>query len=61
MSTVTAPLPAPAPALRPAALASTDHKRVALVASALALAFFIAGGVLALIMRTQLAADGGVA
>ena len=60
MSTVTAPLPAPAPALRPAALASTDHKRVALVASALALAFFIAGGVLALIMRTQLAADGGV-
>jgi cytochrome c oxidase subunit 1 len=40
--------------------ASTDHKRVALNAGAVAFGFFIAGGVLALIMRSQLAADGGV-
>ena len=39
---------------------STDHKRVAARAGALAFVFFIAGGVLALVMRTQLAADGGV-
>ncbi len=42
------------------ALASTDHKRVAAHAAAVAFAFFLAGGVLALIMRSQLAADGGV-
>jgi cytochrome c oxidase subunit I len=41
-------------------LASTDHKRVAAHALAVAFAFFIAGGVLALIMRGQLAADGGL-
>jgi cytochrome c oxidase subunit 1 len=41
-------------------LASTDHKRIALAAGGLALVFFLAGGVLALVMRTQLAADGGV-
>ena len=56
MSTVA--IPAAAAPLR--ALASTDHKRVALGAGAVAFAFFIAGGVLALLMRTQLAADGGV-
>jgi cytochrome c oxidase subunit 1 len=42
------------------AIASTDHKRVALNITVVSLAFFLAGGVLALIMRTQLAADGGV-
>jgi cytochrome c oxidase subunit 1 len=42
------------------ALASTDHKRVAAHAVAVSFAFFLAGGVLALIMRSQLAADGGV-
>ena len=41
-------------------LASTDHKRIALNLGVVAFVFFIAGGVLALIMRTQLAADGGV-
>jgi cytochrome c oxidase subunit 1 len=41
-------------------LASTEHKRIALSAGAVAFLFFIAGGVLALIMRSQLAADGGV-
>jgi cytochrome c oxidase subunit 1 len=41
-------------------LASTDHKRVAIHAGALAFVFFLAGGVLALVMRTQLATDGGV-
>jgi len=56
LSTVT--LPARAAPLR--ALASTDHKRVAVGAGAVAFAFFIAGGVLALVMRSQLAADGGV-
>jgi cytochrome c oxidase subunit 1 len=41
-------------------LASSDHKRVALHAGIVAFVFFIAGGVLALVMRSQLAADGGV-
>ncbi len=48
---------------RPASLrtlASTDHKRIAIVAAGLSLVWFVAGGVLALIMRSQLAADGGV-
>ena len=52
-----------APAVRAASLrswTSTDHKRVALNIGVVAFAFFIAGGVLALVMRTQLAADGGV-
>jgi cytochrome c oxidase subunit I len=40
--------------------AGTDHKRIAAGAMTLAFGFFIAGGLLALIMRTQLAADGGV-
>ena len=39
------------------AVASTDHKRIAVRAGAVAFLFFIAGGVLALIMRSQLAAD----
>lgn len=56
MSTVA--LPARPVPLR--TLASTDHKRVAATATAAAFLFFLAGGVLALIMRTQLAADGGV-
>jgi cytochrome c oxidase subunit 1 len=51
-------LPSRAAPLR--TLASTDHKRVAVHAGAVAFLFFIAGGVLALIMRSQLAADGGV-
>jgi cytochrome c oxidase subunit I len=51
-------LPARAGPLR--TLASTDHKRVAITSGAVAFAFFIAGGVLALLMRSQLAADGGV-
>ena len=41
-------------------LSATDHKRLALNVGIVAFGFFIAGGVLALIMRTQLAADGGV-
>jgi cytochrome c oxidase subunit 1 len=42
------------------AFASTDHKRVARAACIVAFVFFIAGGLLALVMRSQLAADGGV-
>jgi cytochrome c oxidase subunit 1 len=42
------------------ALAGTDHKRIAAQACAVAIGFFIAGGILALLMRSQLAADGGV-
>jgi cytochrome c oxidase subunit 1 len=53
-----ATLARPARPLR--ALASTDHKRIAVSAGTVAFLFFIAGGVLALIMRSQLAADGGV-
>ncbi len=41
-------------------LASTDHKRIAGTACAIAFLFFLAGGLLALLMRSQLAADGGV-
>jgi cytochrome c oxidase subunit I len=41
-------------------LASTDHKRIAVSAAGVGLVFFLAGGVLALLMRSQLAADGGV-
>ena len=41
-------------------LASTDHKRIAGSACAVAFLFFLAGGLLALFMRSQLAADGGV-
>jgi cytochrome c oxidase subunit 1 len=54
----TATLPSRTAPLR--TLASTDHKLVAVRAGAVAFAFFVAGGVLALVMRTQLAADGGV-
>jgi cytochrome c oxidase subunit I len=39
---------------------STDHKRIATNVFTLSFVFFIAGGILALVMRTQLAADGGV-
>jgi cytochrome c oxidase subunit 1 len=56
VSTVTMP-PRAAP-LR--TLASTDHKRIALTAGGIAFGFFLAGGVLALVMRSQLAVDGGV-
>jgi cytochrome c oxidase subunit 1 len=52
-----------APALREVpvrGLTSTDHKRIALNLGVVAFAFFIAGGLLALVMRSQLAADGGV-
>lgn len=41
-------------------LSSTDHKQIAITSGVVALIFFAAGGVLALIMRSQLAADGGV-
>src|SRR5438270_623047 len=54
----TAALPARAIPLR--TFASTDHKRIATNAGAVAFTFFLAGGALALIMRSQLAADGGV-
>jgi cytochrome c oxidase subunit 1 len=54
----TAALPARAIPLR--TFASTDHKRIATSAGAVAFTFFLAGGALALIMRSQLAADGGV-
>jgi cytochrome c oxidase subunit I len=42
------------------AMSSTDHKVVARNVTAISFLFFIAGGVLALVMRTQLAADGGI-
>jgi cytochrome c oxidase subunit 1 len=57
LSTTALPAPRAAP-LR--TLASTDHKRIAISAAGVAFGFFIAGGVLALLMRSQLAADGGV-
>ena len=41
-------------------LASTDHKRIAGSACMIAFVFFLAGGLFALLMRSQLAADGGV-
>lgn len=41
-------------------LACTDHKRIAGTACLVAFVFFLAGGLLALLMRSQLAADGGV-
>jgi cytochrome c oxidase subunit 1 len=54
--TVTAP---PPPGLSILELvASTDHKRIARRMIAVALAFFLAGGVMALIMRTELAEPG---
>ncbi len=56
MSTIA--IPSRAPSLH--TLASTDHKRIAGSACAVAFVFFIAGGVLALLMRSQLATDGGV-
>ena len=55
MSTVALPT-----RVRSSTLASTDHKRIAGTACAIALLFFLAGGLLALLMRSQLAADGGV-
>jgi cytochrome c oxidase subunit 1 len=39
-------------------LGSTDHKRVAVRAAVTAVAFFAAGGVMALVMRTELAQPG---
>jgi cytochrome c oxidase subunit 1 len=57
------PVSISAPALRTAplrGLSATDHKRLALNVGVVAFVFLIAGGVLALIMRMQLAADGGV-
>ena len=47
-------------AARRRTLASTAHKRIAVSAAGVAFVFFLAGGVLALLMRSQLAADGGV-
>ena len=58
MSAVAVPARRGAATLR--TLASTDHKRIAGSACAIAFAFFLAGGLLALVMRSQLAADGGV-
>jgi cytochrome c oxidase subunit 1 len=40
------------------AVAGTDHKRVGLATTGTAIGFFFAGGVLALLMRTELAAPG---
>ncbi|HEY2535973.1 MAG TPA: cbb3-type cytochrome c oxidase subunit I [Solirubrobacteraceae bacterium] len=57
MSTI-ATFPARTASLR--TLACTDHKRIASSACVIAFVFFIAGGILALVMRSQLAADGGV-
>jgi cytochrome c oxidase subunit 1 len=51
---------APVAGARLRGLSTTDHKRLALNVGVVALLFFLAGGVLALIMRMQLAADGGV-
>ncbi len=58
MSTIALPRRREAGLLR--LFASTDHKQLGLTIGAVALFMFAAGGVLALIMRTQLAADGGV-
>lgn len=41
-------------------LISTDHKRIAATGTVVALAFFVMGGVLALIMRVDLASAGGL-
>lgn len=49
---------APAPAGLLGAAVGTDHKAVALRTGAAAFAFFLAGGVLALLMRAELAAPG---
>ncbi len=49
-----APAPAPAPALL-GVIGSTDHKRIAKRTLVVAFVFFLAGGVLALLMRAQLA------
>jgi cytochrome c oxidase subunit 1 len=53
-------IPARRGAARLRTLASTDHKRIAGSACAIAFGFFLAGGLLALVMRSQLAADGGL-
>ena len=39
-------------------LAGTDHKRIGVAVGAVAFAFFLAGGVLALLMRSELAQPG---
>src|SRR4051812_50080863 len=39
-------------------LAGTDHKRIGINVGVVAFAFFLAGGVLALLMRTELAQPG---
>jgi cytochrome c oxidase subunit I len=51
--------PHPRPAGWIGTLTSTDHKRIGLNLATCALAFFLLGGVLALIMRTQLASPDG--
>jgi cytochrome c oxidase subunit 1 len=48
----------PAPQGLLAWLASTDHKRVALLTAATALGFFVVSGLLALLIRVELAAPG---
>src|SRR3954464_1608584 len=53
MSTV---VPTRAPLLE--TLAGTDHRRIGLTTGAVAFFFFLAGGVLALLMRTELAQPG---
>jgi cytochrome c oxidase subunit 1 len=49
-------MPVRAPLLE--TLAGTDHKRIGISTGAVAFAFFLAGGVLALLMRTELARPG---
>src|SRR3954462_1952170 len=49
-------MPAGAPLLE--TFAGTDHKRIGLGVGAIAFGFFLAGGVLALLMRTELASPG---
>jgi cytochrome c oxidase subunit 1 len=58
VSALAAPRAAPPPAGPLEAIASTDHKRIATRTLALAFAFFLAGGVLALLMRLELAGPG---
>ena len=59
MSATAQPLPVSSrvPGLLGAA-ASTDHKRIGLHIGLASLGFFLAGGVLALLMRAELAAAG---
>ena len=53
----TATLPRPAPTVAEQ-VAGTDHKRIGLATTATAFGFFLVGGLLALLMRTELATPG---